>query len=275
MAKHFPEVSVIQDKPSSFTNQPCILLAEDDDELRKLLAWSLHKEGYKVTECTDGMDLLNHLDGYLFSGETIDVDLIISDIRMPGLTGLEILEGLHTIENFPPMILITAFGDEETHAQAQRLGAAAILDKPFDIEDLLTRVREILCLSTSIGSRRFLVLKKERTPIKFPLDIVFRHISKSEQLEAFVCMQAAKLNRFSHNIVGCRVVIDMPHHHHERGNLYHVRITLTVFDQDLIVGHDPGESSSHKNLLVAISDAFDATRHQIKVYLDKHRSHRN
>ena len=142
---------MIQDMPSSFANQPRILLAEDDDELRKLLTWSLHKEGYRVTECTDGMVLLNNLDGYLFLEEANGFDLIISDIRMPGLTGIEILEGLHTYENFPPMILITAFGDEETHAQAHRLGATAILDKPFDIEDLLTKVREILQSSSTSG----------------------------------------------------------------------------------------------------------------------------
>lgn len=135
---------MIQDKPSPHRNQPCILLAEDDDELRKLLTWSLHKEGYQVTECADGMVLLNNLDGYLFLGEAKCFDLIISDIRMPGITGIEILEGLHEHDDYPPMILITAFGDEETHAQAARLGAAAVFDKPFEIEDLLTKAREIL-----------------------------------------------------------------------------------------------------------------------------------
>ena len=77
--------------------------------------------------------------------------MIISDIRMPGLTGIEILEGLHTLESFPPMILITAFSDEETHAKAHRLEAAAIFDKPFDIEDLLAKVREILHPSLTAG----------------------------------------------------------------------------------------------------------------------------
>lgn len=120
------------------------MLAEDDDELRKLLAWSLHKKSYEVTECADGMVLLNYLEDYLFLGETTGFDLIISDIRMPGITGIEVLEGLHAHENCPPMILITAFGDKETHAQAHRLGAAAIFDKPFDIEDLLANVRETL-----------------------------------------------------------------------------------------------------------------------------------
>jgi DNA-binding response OmpR family regulator len=63
---------------------------------------------------------------------------------MPGVTGLEVLEGTREYKEFPPMILITAFGDEETHDQARRLGAAAIFDKPFDIDELLAKVREIL-----------------------------------------------------------------------------------------------------------------------------------
>ena len=142
----------IPGKVSCIANEPRVLLAEDDEELRKLLTWSLHKEGYKVTECTDGMVLLNYLDGYLFLGEANGFDLIISDIRMPGITGIEILEGLHTHENFLPMILITAFGDEETHAQAHRLGAAAIFDKPFDIADLQAKVREILHPSLTSGN---------------------------------------------------------------------------------------------------------------------------
>ena len=70
---------MIQDKPSSFTNQLRILLAEDDDELRKLLTWSLHREGLTVAECGNGMDLLNHLEGYLFLGEASGFDLRFAD----------------------------------------------------------------------------------------------------------------------------------------------------------------------------------------------------
>jgi CheY-like chemotaxis protein len=50
---------------------------------------------------------------------------------------------LHNSEGFPPVILITAFGDEKTHEQAYLFGAAAVFDKPFDIEDLVTKVQEI------------------------------------------------------------------------------------------------------------------------------------
>jgi DNA-binding response OmpR family regulator len=125
-------------------NTPRVLLAEDDDDMRTLLAWSLRKYGYEVTECADGIHLLDHLS-YLFSPEETQLfDLVISDIRMPGVTGLEVLEGMHKNKAFPPMVLITAFGDEKTHEQAHQWGAAAIFDKPFDIDDLLTKVQEIV-----------------------------------------------------------------------------------------------------------------------------------
>jgi DNA-binding response OmpR family regulator len=123
---------------------PRILLAEDDYDMRKLLTWSLSKSGYEVIECPDGIHLLDHVRTFFPPAEPEDFDLIISDIRMPGITGLEVLEGTREYKEFPPMILITAFGDEETHEQARRLGAVAIFDKPFEIDDLLTKVREIV-----------------------------------------------------------------------------------------------------------------------------------
>ena len=123
-----------------------LLLAEDDREMRKLLARVLRQSGYDVVECPDGMAMLTHLADFLlpdgFSREKID--LIISDIRMPGVTGMEVLEGRPTRGDFPPMILITAFGDDATHARAAKLGAAAMLDKPFDIDDLLDEVKAVL-----------------------------------------------------------------------------------------------------------------------------------
>lgn len=125
-----------------------ILLAEDDEEMRGALAKTLRQDGYEVTECGDGFRLREYLGSMLLSPEVLGrepetFDLIVSDIQMPGVTGLTVLEGVQLFEGFPPAILITAFGDEETHAKAQRLGAAAILDKPFEMKDLLVRVHEI------------------------------------------------------------------------------------------------------------------------------------
>lgn len=122
-----------------------ILLAEDDKEMRSLLALMLRKEGYQVRECMDGLSLLDMLSSFFLPDEEHEnFDLIISDIRMPGVTGMEILMGANELDDFPPIILITAFGDKETHVQAERLGAVALFDKPFDIDEMLEKVRAIL-----------------------------------------------------------------------------------------------------------------------------------
>ena len=123
---------------------PCVLVAEDDDEMRKLLARVLYADGYDTVECCDGVDLFAHLEPFIIHSKALDFKAIVADIRMPGLTGLEILEDLHDYKGFPPMILITAFGDVGIHARAKLAGAAAILDKPFGIEKLLAKLHEIV-----------------------------------------------------------------------------------------------------------------------------------
>jgi len=112
--------------------------------MRRLLASALRGEGCHVTECLHGADLLNRIDSFLFAEEPEHFDLLISDICMPGISGLSILEGFCRCDGFPPVVLITAFGDAETHAAASRFGAAAMLDKPFEIEELLDLVYRIL-----------------------------------------------------------------------------------------------------------------------------------
>ena len=121
-----------------------ILLAEDDDALRGLLALSLRQRGHTVIECRSGMDLVQRVGEYLLSHRPLDFDVVISDIRMPGVTGLEALEGMRDIDGWPATILITAFGDRHAHAEARRLGAAAMFDKPFEVDDLISAVESVL-----------------------------------------------------------------------------------------------------------------------------------
>lgn len=121
-----------------------VLLAEDDQEFRSLVEDALKSAGYRVTLCPDGIALADHIGSYVLSDTSDDFDLVVSDIRMPGVSGLEVLEGMSRWSGFPPMILMTAFGDEETHTAARRLGAAAVLDKPFELNVLLAVVREVV-----------------------------------------------------------------------------------------------------------------------------------
>jgi DNA-binding response OmpR family regulator len=119
-----------------------VLLAEDDPALRDLIAFCLYRQGYSVVSCGDGMSLLDRLLSSM-EGEDEPIDLVVTDIRMPGLTGLEILESVCDRPGHPPVLCMTAFGDPETHALAGRLGAAAVIDKPFDIDILVERVRAL------------------------------------------------------------------------------------------------------------------------------------
>jgi DNA-binding response OmpR family regulator len=110
----------------------------------RLVATSLRRSGYDVTMCTNGINLLDHLGSYLLRGGEDHYALIVSDIRMPGVTGMEVLEGLRHVKAAPPVILITAFGDRETHLEAERFGAVAVLDKPFELDRLLRLVESVL-----------------------------------------------------------------------------------------------------------------------------------
>jgi DNA-binding NtrC family response regulator len=117
-----------------------ILLAEDDADMRDLLAQAFRRAGYEVIEAKNGTELLNFAaTGYLRSPCTLP-DIIVSDVRMPGFTGMEVLAGLRSSDWAMPVVLISAFADPATHDEAQRLGAAMFLDKPFDVEELLATV---------------------------------------------------------------------------------------------------------------------------------------
>ena len=121
---------------------PRILLAEDDTEMRRLVTEVLQRDGYEVREAADGGRLLVQVTAqYREAGA--DIDLIISDNRMPICTGLQILQGLRDVLCAVPMILMTAFIDDRTRATAEALGAI-VFDKPFDIDDLRTAVQNVL-----------------------------------------------------------------------------------------------------------------------------------
>ncbi len=121
-----------------------ILLADDDTEMRRMLALALREEGYDVVEAKDGPDLLHKLKfDFLEFNAVATVDIIITDHRMPGVTGLEVLEGLRHVDWATSVVLISAFADDEVRADAKRFGAAAVLAKPFPVALFLDTVRSI------------------------------------------------------------------------------------------------------------------------------------
>ena len=120
-----------------------VLLAEDDAEMRQLLVWALRQDGYEVIEARDGAECVGYAQPWVFRGRRVEPpDVIVSDVRMPGWSGLEMLGILRAGEAVIPVILITAFGAPEAYVEAWRLGAAAVLNKPFEMDDLRRTIRD-------------------------------------------------------------------------------------------------------------------------------------
>lgn len=125
-----------------------VLLAEDDREFRRLVADALTADGYVVTEVGSGRELL---DGLAHVARQIDREpwVIVSDVRMPEMTGLEVLTALRMARWSTPMLLMTAFGDDDLHGDAAELGAH-VLDKPFDLDALCSHVASLFAGVDSI-----------------------------------------------------------------------------------------------------------------------------
>lgn len=129
--------------PDDQVHQPCVLLAEDDPEMRALLSHYLIRAGYQVIEAGSGTSVVRYLSNH---GGDVDLplpDVLVSDVRMPGLSGLEMLRAVRGYSSIP-VILITAFGDAEVHREAQALGAHQVIDKPFELDQLRAAVRAAL-----------------------------------------------------------------------------------------------------------------------------------
>lgn len=125
------------------TRRPRLLLAEDDPALREVLRETLAAEGYDVVTASSGAALYAALTDAIVDPDRPPYDLVISDVRMPVQSGLDVLERNYARDPETPFLLITAFGDPATHARASEFGVE-VLDKPFELDELLVRVRLLL-----------------------------------------------------------------------------------------------------------------------------------
>jgi len=261
----FDRASIDEETKTSRT-VPRILLAEDDFEMRRMLALRLRKENYEVIECSDGYQLLDHMGNPVFEGQPDDFDLIISDIKMPGITGLEVLEGIYESEWFTPMVLITAFGDKKTHDKAEELGAAALLDKPFDIEKLLIKIKEILVLDSPRGNNWAWGTIKDEATLGLPIDIVYNNIIKSENVENLVRKEATRLIALDTKILYCRIVMIGPDSGDYSGH-FHIQLMVTIPDKVFVSRSNLLSINDYQGLVKSIPIAFKVMAGRIKRYI--------
>jgi len=119
------------------TARPTILVIDDDPAMRDSLTFLLEVNGFAVAAYESAIEFLDHFaDG--------QSSCIISDIRMPGMTGLELVRKLTSDHASSPVILMTGHGDVALAVEAMKAGAADFIEKPFDDEVLLRAIRDAL-----------------------------------------------------------------------------------------------------------------------------------
>lgn len=114
-----------------------ILLVDDEESIQKLLTYPLEREGYRVVQARDGEEALAHFS-------EAPVDLVVLDLMLPKLGGLEVCRRMRKIEGTVPIIMLTARGDEVDKVVGLELGADDYITKPFSIREFMSRVRALL-----------------------------------------------------------------------------------------------------------------------------------
>ncbi len=127
-----------------------ILVAEDDDAFRSLLLVTLRQAGHGAVELEDGSEL----EDYLAMTRTRAVaapDLILTDLKMPGTSGLDVVRRARARGLTCPIVLLTAFPDPEVFEEAERIGQVTVLGKPIDLEQVVECVNDLVARARALG----------------------------------------------------------------------------------------------------------------------------
>ncbi len=153
-----------------------ILLVDDDDSLRRVLEFQLTEAGFQVSIAENGKQALE-----IFASETIDC--LITDWRMPQMSGAELLKRVSAINSETPIIVITAFGDVEIAVEAMQNGAFDFITKPFDRDSILLTVKKALKYGAALAENRRL---RRLVHEDFQIEAVVGNSEKMRQVFALV-----------------------------------------------------------------------------------------
>ena len=124
----------------------CVLVVDDDPRMLRALEKVLAGEGANVTAAQWAGDALDFL-----TARRSGVDLVITDLRMPFVSGMTVVYAIHKIFPALPVIVLTAFGSPDVKAECLRQGAAAFLEKPLDTSQLLAAIEDVFSLKKPVA----------------------------------------------------------------------------------------------------------------------------
>jgi len=230
-----------------------ILVAEDEEITLNNIVETLQEEGYKIASSKNGADALQ-------IAEKDNFDVLITDIKMPGLSGIELLDKVKERRPEMEVIIITGFGSISSAVEAMKKGAADYITKPFNLEELLLKVKKIFHQTN---------IKKENIALRtfIGLDKKIAIIAKSEGmkriLERVEELKGSDINMLltGETGVGKSLIAKAIHFTGKRQNMPFLSINCATFTEELLAselfGYEKGAFTgavSTKQGLVEIAD---------------------
>jgi len=213
-----------------------VLIADDDDSIRSLLKFLLEEEGYETVEVKSGADVLRAVP-------KVEPNLLILDLRMPDMDGLEVLRRLSAQGQKCPVLMLTGHSSASSAIEATKLGAFDYVTKPFDNDDVMHRVRQVFNYQSLASEVRKLRAELGR-------DLSERMIGNSQRMQdiyktiGMIAQTDANVLIMGETGAGKEVVADTIHHHSNYRNGPLVKVNLTALPETLVeselFGHEKG-----------------------------------
>ena len=166
-----------------------VLIVDDERSIRYVLSKQLEELGYQCMAVSSGQEAVAHLAQQR-------VDLVLLDVRMPGMSGLDVLRYLRAEHPLARVVMLTALADTDLAAQALRLGASDYVTKPYSLEDLSARLQKALAPKEPLPQGG--VAGSPQRPVderKVTLDLIGQQVSAIERLSEPAEQAKAKSKR--------------------------------------------------------------------------------
>jgi two-component system response regulator AtoC len=202
-----------------------ILVVEDEEKLRRVIELQLKDAGFEVLQAGTAEEALKLVER---------ADLILTDLKLPGMDGLELLQNLRRQNSQTPVVVMTAFGSIETAVEAMKAGAADFLPKPFSLDHLMTVVDKGLELRTLRDENRKL---REELGQRYEFDNIVGHSEAMREIFATIERVAptrATVLLAGESGVGKDLIARAIHHHSPRKDRPFVKINCTALPENLM-----------------------------------------
>jgi DNA-binding NtrC family response regulator len=209
------------------TEKPSILIVEDEAKMRRLLELQLADEGFQATTAADAETGLRLLQKQQF-------DLVVTDFKLPGMTGLEFLQAVKRANAATPVIIMTAYGTVESAVDAMKVGASDYVLKPFSLAELVLVIRK------ELDSRK---IREENRTLREALGQRYHYdniVARGEKMQAVLALveRVAPTNSTvllgGESGVGKDLIARAIHQHSHRASGPFVKINSTAIPENLL-----------------------------------------